>query len=149
MARSKFSSASSRFSLSAADGLQQVPKKKPVKKQYCMSARKSAPGTGGVKRRYRARPGKRALQEILKLQKTAELLIPKIRFRALVRELGCDYKTDVRWGAGSVETIQEAAEAYIITIMEAANLGAIHAKREMIMVKDVKLAIAMQRKLRG
>ena len=156
MARSKFSSASSRFKLSAADGLQQVPKADGVNAvkrrehiKYCMAARRSAPGTGGFKLKRRKRPGFRALKEIVEMQKTVDLLIPKVRFRALVREIGWDYKTDLMWGAGSVEVIQEAAEAYLIRILEAANYAAIHAKREQIMVKDLKLAISMQRLLRG
>ena len=150
MARFKFNSASSHFELTAAGGLQQAPKAaKPVKKQYMMSARKSAPGTGGMPRRRRAKPGMRALREIVALQRTTDLIIPEARFSALVRESGQDYKIDLLWGAGSIDVIQEAAEAYIIKIMEAANNAAIHAKREMIMAKDVKLAIAMQDLLRG
>ena len=35
---------------------------------------------------------------------------------------------------------QEAAEAYIVSLMEDANLCAIHAKRVTIMPKDIQLA---------
>ncbi len=41
--------------------------------------------------------------------------------------------------------LQEAAEAYLVSIFEDANLCAIHAKRVTIQVKDIQLS----RRIRG
>ncbi|OIV98443.1 hypothetical protein TanjilG_16770 [Lupinus angustifolius] len=62
-----------------------------------MVARKSAPTTGGVKKPHRYRPGTVALCEIRKYQKSNELLIRKLPFQRLVREIAQDFKTDLRF----------------------------------------------------
>ena len=51
------------------------------------AARKSAPAAGGVKKPHRYRPGAKALREIRRYQKTTELLIRKLPFQRLVREI--------------------------------------------------------------
>ena len=56
------------------------------------AARKSAPATGGVKKPHRYRPGTVALREIRKYQKSTELLIRKLPFQRLVREIAQDFK---------------------------------------------------------
>ena len=56
------------------------------------AARKSAPTTGGVKKPHRYRPGTVALREIRKYQKSTELLIRKLPFQRLVREIAQDFK---------------------------------------------------------
>merc|ERR1712029_983287 len=48
---------------------------------------KSAPSTGGVKKPHRYRPGTVALREIRRYQKSTELLIRKLPFQRLVREI--------------------------------------------------------------
>ncbi|THU60034.1 hypothetical protein C4D60_Mb07t08370 [Musa balbisiana] len=58
------------------------------------AARKSAPTTGGVKKPHRFRPGTVALREIRKYQKSTELLIRKLPFQRLVREIAQDFKYD-------------------------------------------------------
>jgi histone H3 len=109
------------------------------------AARKSAPATGGVKKPHRYRPGTVALREIRKYQKSTELLIRKLPFQRLVREIAQDYKTDLRFQSSAVLALQEAAEAYLVGLFEDTNLCAIHAKRVTIMPKDVQLA----RRIRG
>ena len=51
------------------------------------AARKSAPAMAGVKKPHRFRPGTVALREIRKYQKSTELLIRKLPFQRLVREV--------------------------------------------------------------
>ena len=114
--------------------------KKPTK-----AARKSAPATGGVKKPHRYRPGTVALREIRKYQKSTELLIRKLPFQRLVREIAQDFKTDLRFQSSAVLALQEAAEAYLVGLFEDTNLCAIHAKRVTIMPKDIQLA----RRIRG
>ncbi|KAM6576332.1 hypothetical protein CsatB_028169 [Cannabis sativa] len=107
--------------------------------------RKSAPATGGVKKPHRFRPGTVALREIRKYQKSTELLIRKLPFQRLVREIAQDFKTDLRFQSSAVSALQEAAEAYLVGLFEDTNLCAIHAKRVTIMPKDIQLA----RRIRG
>ena len=109
------------------------------------AARKSAPATGGVKKPHRYRPGTVALREIRKYQKSTELLIRKLPFQRLVREIAQDFKTDLRFQSSAVLALQEAAEAYLVGLFEDTNLCAIHAKRVTIMPKDIQLA----RRIRG
>ena len=52
--------------------------------------------SGGVKKPHRYRPGTVALREIRKYQKSTELLIRKLPFQRLVREIAQDFKTDLR-----------------------------------------------------
>ena len=62
--------------------------KAPRKQLATKAARKSAPATGGVKKPHRYRPGTVALREIRRYQKSTELLIRKLPFQRLVREMG-------------------------------------------------------------
>ena len=100
---------------------------------------------GGVKKPHRYRPGTVALREIRKYQKSTELLIRKLPFQRLVREIAQDFKTDLRFQSSAVLALQEAAEAYLVGLFEDTNLAAIHAKRVTIMPKDIQLA----RRIRG
>lgn len=96
--------------------------------------------TGRVKRPHRYRAGTVALREIRKYQKSTELLIRKLPFQRLVREIAQDFKTDLRFCSGAVLALQEASEAYLVSLFEDTNLCAIHAKRVTIMPKDLQLA---------
>ena len=109
------------------------------------AAPSGAPATGGVKKPHRYRPGTVALREIRKYQKSTELLIRKLPFQRLVREIAQDFKTDLRFQSSAVLALQEAAEAYLVGLFEDTNLCAIHAKRVTIMPKDIQLA----RRIRG
>merc|ERR1711890_171683 len=100
---------------------------------------------GGVKRAHRFRPGTVALREIRRFQKSTELLVRKLPFQRLVREIANDFKTDLRFQSSAVLALQEAAEAYMVGLFEDTNLCAIHAKRVTIMPKDMQLA----RRIRG
>ncbi|CAG7845980.1 Histone H3 [Serendipita indica DSM 11827] len=120
--------------------------KAPRKQLATKAARKTAvPATSGVKKPHRFRPGTVALREIRRYQKSTELLIRKLPFQRLVREIAQDYKTDLRFQSSAVLALQEAAEAYLVSLFEDTNLAAIHAKRVTIQPKDLQLA----RRLRG
>nr|XP_055178569.1 histone H3-4-like [Nyctereutes procyonoides] len=101
--------------------------------------RKVAPATGGVKKPHRYRPGTVALREIRRYQKSTELLIRKLPFQRLVREIAQDFKTDLRFQSSAVMALQEACEAYLVGLFEDTNLCAIHAKRVTIMPKDIQV----------
>ena len=119
--------------------------KAPRKQLATKAARKSAPATGGVKKPHRYKPGTVALREIRRYQKSTELLIRKLPFQRLVREIAQDFKTDLRFQSSAVSALQEASEAYLVGLFEDTNLCAIHAKRVTIMPKDIQLA----RRIRG
>ena len=121
--------------------------KAPRKQLAVKTARKAAPvpQVVGLKKAHRFRPGTVALREIRRYQKSTELLIRKLPFQRLVREIAQDFKSDLRFQSAAVGALQEAAEAYLVGLFEDTNLCAIHAKRVTIMDKDINLA----RRIRG
>ncbi|KAJ1443051.1 Histone-fold [Sesbania bispinosa] len=104
------------------------------------AARKSIPKIGEVKKPHRFRPGTVALREIRKYQKSTELLIKKLQFQRLVKEITQYFKADHRFQSNAIAALQEAVEAYLVGLFEDTNLCAIHAKRITIMPKDIQLA---------
>nr|5Z23_A Chain A, Histone H3.1,Histone H3-like centromeric protein A,Histone H3.1 [Homo sapiens]5Z23_E Chain E, Histone H3.1,Histone H3-like centromeric protein A,Histone H3.1 [Homo sapiens] len=121
--------------------------KAPRKQLATKAARKSAPATGGVKKPHRYRPGTVALREIRRYQKSTELLIRKLPFQRLVREICVKFTrgVDFNWQAQALLALQEAAEAFLVHLFEDAYLLTLHAKRVTIMPKDIQLA----RRIRG
>lgn len=82
---------------------------------------------------------------IRKYQKSTELLLRKLPFIRLIREIAQDFKGDLRFNSNALAALQEASEHYMIKLFEDANLCAIHAKRVTIFPKDIELA----RRIRG
>ena len=80
-----------------------------------------------------------ALKEIQKHQKSTELLVPKLSFQCLIREVTQDFKTDLRFQSQAILAIQEAAETYLVNPYEHAMLCVIHGKRTTLMPKDIHL----------
>jgi histone H3 len=119
--------------------------KAPRKQLATKAARLTAPSSGGIKKPHRYRPGTVALREIRKYQKSTVLLIRKLPFQRLVREISQDAMTDLRFQSSAMLALQEASEAYLVGLFEDTNLCAIHAKRVTIMPKDMQLA----RRIRG
>merc|ERR1719158_1754937 len=129
---------------------QQTGSKAPRKALANKAARKQAVNEStnnqkSIKKPHRFRPGTVALREIRKYQKSTELLIRKLPFQRLVREVASDFQMDLRFQSQAVLALQEAAKAYLVGLFEDTNLCAIHAKRVTIMPKDIQLA----RRIRG
>ncbi|KAE8353558.1 histone-fold-containing protein [Aspergillus coremiiformis] len=106
------------------------------------------PTPQGRQRRYK--PGTVALKEIRKYQRSFDLLLLKLPFARLVREvalelLPADVGSELRWQSQAIMALQEAAEAFLVHLFEDTNLCALHAKRVTIMQKDIQLA----RRIRG
>ena len=74
-----------------------------------------------------------------------DLLLRKLPFFRLVREVTNPHKADVRFQSSAVLALQEATEAYMVGLFEDTNLCALHARRVTIMAKDIQLA----RRIRG
>ena len=120
----------------------QVRQTKPPKKR---GAAQPATPSAAPKKPHRYRPGTVALREIRQYQKSTELLIRRLPFQRLVREIAQDFKGRLNFASGAILALQEAVEAYLVGLFEDTNLCAIHAKRITIMPKDIQLA----RRIRG
>lgn len=122
-----------------------MPRKKlSMKKRLATKAtklNKGRPAGAATKKKHRWRPGTKALREIRKYQKSTDTLLRRAPFQRLVREVAQDYKNDLRFQAAAIDQIQEAAEAYLVQIMEEANMAAIHTKRCTIMPHDMRFAL--------
>ncbi|BGP41266.1 histone H3.1 [Rhodotorula kratochvilovae] len=122
--------------------------KSAVKGPAAAKSRKSlkAPvkSSGSLKKR-RWRPGTVALREIRRYQKSTDLLLRKLPFQRLVREIAEACSAGLRWQASALLALQEATEDYVTDLFGDANLCAIHAKRVTVQPKDMLLA----RRLRG
>ncbi|GAA5844114.1 hypothetical protein JCM3766R1_004526 [Sporobolomyces carnicolor] len=116
----------------------------------------SAGGGGGQaakkKKPHRFRPGTVALREIRHYQKSTDLLLRRLPFARLVREIATDFFDDetgehvgLRWQSSALLALQEATEAYLVHLFEDSNLCALHAKRVTIMQRDMQLV----RRIRG
>src|SRR5688572_25725721 len=127
-------------------------------------AHKSKPKHGHIKKPHRFRPGTVSLREIrrcayeymcfscqrisefhVRYQKSTELLIKKLPFQRLVREIAQDFRPDLRFQAAALCALQESAECYLVGLFELSNLCALHAHRVTIMPSDLRLA----RRIRG
>jgi histone H3/H4 len=94
-------------------------------------------GDTSTRKKPRFRPGTIALREIRRYQRSTDLLIQKLPFARVVREVANDFITSVydgtsgaglRWQSSAILALQEATEAYLVHLFEDANLCAIHAK---------------------
>ncbi|KFD46039.1 hypothetical protein M513_13079 [Trichuris suis] len=119
--------------------------KAPRKQVATKAARKLVTAIGPPKRANRYRPGTVALREIRRYQESTELLIRRLPFQRLLREIAQDFKTILRFRISAVLALQEATEAYMVGLFEDTNLRAIHARRVTIKAKDIQLA----RRIRG
>eukprot|EP01053_Blabericola_migrator_P001878 Blabericola_migrator_1__1877@NODE_150_length_12827_cov_208_685893_g131_i0_p12_GENE_NODE_150_length_12827_cov_208_685893_g131_i0NODE_150_length_12827_cov_208_685893_g131_i0_p12_ORF_typecomplete_len110_score10_09Histone/PF00125_24/1_2e32TFIID_20kDa/PF03847_13/0_00099CENPT_C/PF15511_6/0_0033TAF/PF02969_17/0_014CBFD_NFYB_HMF/PF00808_23/0_033_NODE_150_length_12827_cov_208_685893_g131_i060366365 len=97
--------------------------------------------------RRRLRPGEKAIREIRKYQSSTDLMIPRLPFARLVREIQLQMvpNSQLRWTAESLLTVQTASEAFLTALLEDSMLCALHARRVTLMVKDIQLA----RRIRG
>lgn len=99
-----------------------------------------------VRVKRRMRPGERALREIRQYQSSTSLLLRRLPFARLVREIQLGMtRQPYRWQGSAILALQEASEAHLVALFEDANLCAIHGKRVTIMPKDMQLA----RRIRG
>ncbi|KAG8630849.1 hypothetical protein KVT40_002468 [Elsinoe batatas] len=117
--------------------------KRPTKSTRVSTGAQTTP----ARRRYK--PGTVALREIRHYQKSTDLLLLKLPFSRLVREICLNMAPPganiYRWQSQAIQALQEAAEAFLVHLFEDTNLCAIHAKRVTIMQKDIQLA----RRIRG
>ena len=117
----------------------------PVRKTGQRKSKKSSPEEKTKKRSRKSKKGTRALKEIRLYQKQWDCLhIPRTVFSRLVREIALNYKTDLRFTKRALLVLQYALERYLVELLAAAQLEAIHAKRIGVMPKDIQLARTMR-----
>lgn len=106
---------------------------------------KSIQQYGGIKRiqQQRVRPGTVALR---RYQRSTSLLIPRLPFQRLVREISPDFKADLRFTKAAMTALHEGAETYLIHLFEDSNLLAIQAKRVTVMPRDLGAVIRLRNK---
>ena len=75
------------------------------RKQLATKAARKSRGWGGIKKIHRYRPGTVALREIRRYQKSTDVLIRKLPFQRLVREIAQDHKNDLRFKGSSILAI--------------------------------------------
>ena len=89
----------------------------------------SAQYEGGVRKPRRFRPGTVSLRQIRKYQKSTELLIRKLPFQRLVREVAQKIDNTLRFQSTAILALQEASEAFLVTMFDKVNLCVIHGNR--------------------
>ena len=96
---------------------------------------------GRVRKPHRFRPGTQALRQIRKYQKFTELLIKKLPFQRLVREVVLQlFPTEsYRFQSTAILALQEASESFLVRMFEQCNDISIHDKRVTVQPKDVQL----------
>ncbi|GAW82231.1 histone H3-like centromeric protein CSE4 [Plasmodium gonderi] len=104
--------------------------------------------TTRIRRPHRYRPGVLALKEIRAYQASTQLLIPKIPFVRVVKEITRLFELpdeQLRYTPEALLALQTASEAYLVSLFEDAYLCSLHANRVTLMPKDIHLA----RRIRG
>ena len=93
-----------------------------------------------VEKQRKIQWGMQALNEIQKYQKGADLLIRRVPFQILVREIIQKWREGLKLQSSVVLALQEAGEAFLVGLLKQANICAIHVKWVTIMPKDKQLA---------
>mmetsp|Transcript_82526 Transcript_82526/g.145661 ORF Transcript_82526/g.145661 Transcript_82526/m.145661 type:complete len:128 (-) Transcript_82526:112-495(-) len=109
----------------------------------------SMQGKGGKLPGIKLRPGEGVMKEIIRYQHSTALLIPKVSFQRLCKEILQTMQVDdvgYRMESQAVLALQEAAESFLVGLYEDANLCAIHAKRVTLQVRDVQLASRLRQR---
>uniref|UniRef100_A0A7S0TE83 Core Histone H2A/H2B/H3 domain-containing protein n=1 Tax=Elphidium margaritaceum TaxID=933848 RepID=A0A7S0TE83_9EUKA len=98
-------------------------------------------------RPHRFRPGTVALREIRRYQRSHKLLIAKAEFESVVSAMVYSfYPRNITFQQTAMHALQEAAESYLVSFFENANLFALHAHRVNVCPEDIQTAITMLRK---
>ena len=93
--------------------------------------------------------GMKALTEIRKYQSSGELLMRRLPFQRLIRVVAQGFRADLKFQGMAIKPIQEAGEAFLVCILEQANLCAVHVKHVTVMPKDIQLAMCIRGTYKG
>lgn len=112
-------------------------------KKHASKGKKATKGkkSSKAKKAHRFHPGTVSMRDINYQQKNSDCLaFPRVAFKRVVREIGQDYSDNVKYSKQFIEFFQFVIEDYLVCLMEAAGLLAIHAGRERVFTKDIQLA---------
>ena len=112
---------------------------KTPRKPFAMKAPCKQGAGQGVKTKPRKSYAMAALREIRPFQRSVDLLIPLLPFQRLVHEIAQDCRMDLRFQSSAILALQEAAEAWLVSLFESINLCCIHRGRITISPKDFYL----------
>ncbi|XP_055322604.1 uncharacterized protein LOC129578301 [Sitodiplosis mosellana] len=121
---------------------------RPVSRDPSESANGSkSDGNQSRRDRKQTRPRRRSrvYDEMVRLQDTTNLLIPRRPFQMLVREVLQKFMPDGRMQSSSLEAIQEATEEFIIQLLEDGYLLALHRSRVTLLPKDIDTVLLIDR----
>lgn len=134
-------------SVTKTDKTFKVPKTNRIKKTQETKSNKIA---DVVKKPHRYRPGTVALREIRRYQRSSKLLIPRLPFSKLVRNIANEVNQakslpgKLQFQSSALMGLQEAAENYLVKVFEDANLASLHTKRVTVMPEDLQLALRLR-----
>ena len=105
-----------------------------------------------VKKKHRYRPGTVALREIRKYQRSTDLILRTRPFQRLVRERGERMRRErlpsltmgVWYKRETLEVLKELTEAWMVTVLEDANLLVLHRGVVGLHPKDIALVFRMR-----
>lgn len=98
--------------------------------------------TGPI-RKFKYKNGDRAQADVIKLQNTTDLLLPKASFKRLVKDIAHGFQDDIRVSSNAMQVLQEAAEAHVVSLLKCTRKVASHSCRDIIKVSDMILAREM------
>ena len=133
----------SRLQLSSKAALETIPpidRKAPRKQLASKPPRKSAD-----EKPIRFRSGTIARKEIRKYKKNPTLLIDKLKFQKLVRQILQTIDKDLRMESHAVTSLQEAVEMYTTDLFNEASQCTTYSNRSTMMPMDIQLT----RRIRG
>ena len=95
-----------------------------------------------------------ALREIRRYQQSTECLIKRTPFQKLIREISQEYQVcldgpgtptvQVHFQSTAIAAFQDAAENFIVGLLEDMNLLAVHAKRVTVMHRDIRRTLRIR-----
>lgn len=77
-----------------------------------------------------------------------KLIIPKLPFQLLVKEIAQDIKSDIRITLEALSALQEGAEDFLVEVFRDTNLLALHREHQTVMLKDMQTALKVRRDYR-
>ncbi|KAM4702005.1 histone H3-like centromeric protein A [Discoglossus pictus] len=123
-----------------------TPARSPARRASGERRRRITTPAGQRVHRPLYRPQNRVLLEIRKYQTSTKLLLHKLPFARVVRDVtGYVSRTRYKYQAMALAALQEAAEAFLVKLFEDAYLCTLHAKRVTLFPSDIQLA----RRIRG
>lgn len=93
-------------------------------------------------RRYR--PNVRVLREIRQFQQSTDLLLPLRPFQRLVKEVASNIPGDYRFQSTAILALQEASEAFLVSLFQEAQACSSHCNRKVVTPEDMQLALRIR-----